>query len=225
MSRTRILVADSLAIFRSGVRTLLDRESDFEIVVAGNFGELSRAIDDECPDIALVDLDLEPDGGITAVAQLARQCTCVTIVWSFQPTRDTVLAAIRAGADGYLDKSISPTGLVRAVRGVTRGEAPLSRDLALMMIEALHGHEERSRAREKAHVLSFREREVLELVAIGAKNREIAAELFISEFTVKRHIQNILHKLELPSRRAAAAFHRSAFEPDRQAPPALARAR
>lgn len=222
MSRTRILVADSLAIFRSGVKTLLDRESDFEIVLASDFDELSKAIEGECPHIALVDLDLQPNGGIEAVSRLATQCTCATIVWSFSPTRDTVLAAIRAGADGYLDKSISPSGLVRAVRGVIRGEAPLSRDLASMMIDALHGHEERSRAREKAHVLSFREREVLELVAAGAKNREIASELYISEFTVKRHVQNILQKLELPSRRAAAAFYRSAFEPDRQAPPVLA---
>ena len=222
MTRRRILTAESLGIFRSGVRTLLDRESDFEIVVATDFGELSRAIEIDCPDIALVDLDLQPNGGIEAVSRLAKRCTCATIVWSFEPARETVLAAIRAGADGYLEKSISPGGLVRALRGVVRGEAPLSRDLASMMIEALHGHEERSRAREKAMVLSEREREVLELVAGGAKNREIAERLFISEFTVKRHIQNILHKLELPSRRAAASFYRSAFEPDRDASPVLA---
>jgi DNA-binding NarL/FixJ family response regulator len=221
MRRTRILIADPLAIFRSGVKRLLDRESDFEVVAVASFEELTRAIDEDCPDIAIVDLDLPPDGGVEAVARLTSRCACETIVWSFEPTRECVLEAIRAGADGYLDKCISPAGLIRAMRGVIRGEAPLSRDLASLMIDALHGDEQRNRAREKGMVLSLREREVLELVAIGAKNREIAERLVISEFTVKRHIQNILSKLELPSRRAAAAFYRSAFEPDRQASESL----
>src|SRR5207253_2488172 len=82
VTRRRILIAESLGIFRSGVRTLLDRESDFEIVVASDFGELSRAIEIDCPDIALVDLDLQPNGGIEAVSRLAKRCTCATIVWS-----------------------------------------------------------------------------------------------------------------------------------------------
>jgi two-component system nitrate/nitrite response regulator NarL len=212
MRRTRILVADPLTIFRSGVRTLLERESDFEVVEVSDAIELTQAIAAECPDIALIDLDLPPHGGVAAVSRLSERCDCHTIVWSFDPSRDTVLGAIRAGASGYLEKKISPTGLVRALRGVVRGEAPLSRDLASLMIEALHGLDERDRARERASVLSAREREVLGLVASGARNKQIAQALYISEFTVKRHMQNILQKLELPSRRAAAAFYRSAFE-------------
>src|SRR6202011_2905096 len=121
------------------------------------------------------------------------------------------LSAVRSGADGYLHKEISPAGLIRSLRGVVDGEAPLSRDLATMMIDALHAVEKQASARERAAVLSVREREVLNFVARGARNKEIAAALFISEFTVKRHMQNILHKLELPSRRAAAAFYWSAF--------------
>ena len=80
------------------------------------------------------------------------------------------------------------------------------------MIDALHGLDERARAHERAAVLTSREREVLDLVAQGARNRQIAAALTISEFTVKRHMQNILQKLELPSRRAAATFYRTAFD-------------
>jgi two-component system nitrate/nitrite response regulator NarL len=222
VNRTRILIADGLLIFRTGVQTLLDRESDFEVVQVADSHGVERAIAEECPDIALIDLNLPPEGGVSAVARISENCSCHTIVWSFEPTRDTVLAAVRAGADGYLDKKISPAGLVRALRGIRHGEAPLSRDLASMMIDALHGLEERSRAREKALGLSLREREVLELVAVGAKNKEIAAQLFISEFTVKRHVQNILHKLELPSRRAAAGFYRGAFGPERETAGVLA---
>ena len=211
MTRTRILVADSLAIFRAGVRNLLARESDFEVVEAGTFEQVLALVEQDCPDIALIDLELPPFGGVDAVQRLARLCSSHTIVWSFEPSRETVLAAVRAGAHGYLHKEISPEGLVRALRGVVQGEAPLSRDLAWLMINALHGLDEQERARTRATVLSAREREVLDLIAQGARNKQIAASLVISEFTVKRHVQNILQKLDLPSRRAAATLYGTAF--------------
>lgn len=217
MRRTRILVADSLPIFRAGVRNLLARESDFVVVEAASLEEVLGAVADECPDIALVDLNLPPSGGVAAVARLSEACPTHTIVWSFEANPAIVLAAIRAGASGYLHKEISPGGLVRSLRGVVRGEAPLARDLATLMIGALHGLEERDRAREKAAILSPRERQVLSYVARGARNRQIAQALYISEFTVKRHMQNIFQKLGLPSRRAAAAFYESAFEAEEPA--------
>jgi len=219
--RTRILVADSLDIFRAGVRNLLERESDFEILEAASFEDVLAATEHDCPDIALIDLELPPLGGVTAVQRLAKRCSTYTIVWSFEPSQETVLAAVRAGAHGFLHKEISPEGLVRALRGVVQGEAPLSRDLASLMIDALHGLDERTRARDRARVLSSREREVLDLVAQGARNKQIAAALTISEFTVKRHVQNILQKLELPSRKAAATFYRTAFGTE-EAPAAVA---
>jgi len=211
---TCILVADSRQIFRSGVRNLLNRESDFVVVEAGTLDEVLDAVDERCPDIALIDLELPPLGGVATVKRLAKRCSTYTIVWSFEPTRETVLVAVRAGAHGFLHKEISPEGLVRALRGAMRGEAPLSRDLASLMIDALHGLDERSQARDRASVLSTREREVLDLLAQGARNKQIAATLVISEFTVKRHVQNILQKLELPSRRAAATFYETAFGPE-----------
>jgi DNA-binding NarL/FixJ family response regulator len=209
--RTRILVADPLRIFRAGVRTLLERESDLEVVEAGTLDEVLAAMDGDCPDIALIDLELPPLGGVAAVKSIARQCSTYTIVWSFEPTRESVLSAVRSGAHGFLHKEISPDGLVRALRGAVQGEAPLSRDLASLMIQALHGMDARAIARDRAAVLSAREREVLDLVAQGARNKQIAASLVISEFTVKRHVQNILQKLELPSRRAAATLYGTAF--------------
>jgi DNA-binding NarL/FixJ family response regulator len=211
MRRTRILVADPLRIFRAGVRNLLARESDFEVTEAGTLDEVLVAVERDRPDIALIDLGLPPQGGVAAVQHLVRQGSGYSIVWSFAPSRETVLAAVRAGAHGFLHKEISPDGLVRALRGVVQGEAPLSRDLASMMIDALHGMDERTRARDRAAALSLREREVLDLIAHGARNKQIAASLVISEFTVKRHVQNILHKLELPSRGAAATLHGTAF--------------
>jgi two-component system nitrate/nitrite response regulator NarL len=211
VKRTLVLVADSLTLFRAGVKDYLVREHDFDVVEAASLEEVIRVADDASPDIVLIDLDLPPLGGIETVARLAQRCEAHLVVWSFTQSHETVLAAVRAGASGYLCKDISPQGLVRALRGVDRGEAPLSRVLAAMLIEALHGYDAQARAREKAAALSAREREVLQLVTQGARNKQVASMLSISEFTVKRHMQNILEKLGVPSRRAAAAFYRTAF--------------
>jgi two-component system, NarL family, nitrate/nitrite response regulator NarL len=212
VTRTRVVIADPLTMFRAGVREVLTHESNFGVVEAANVDELLDVVGRRSPDIALIDLDLPADGGIAAVRRLAEVSSLQTILWSWAPERETVLSAIRAGASGYLDKELSPQGLVRSLRGVRSGEAPLSRALATRLIEALHGLEEREHVLARAELLSWREREVLELVAQGRRNKEIASTLFISEFTVKRHVQNILEKLDLPSRRAAAAFYRAAFD-------------
>lgn len=214
MTRTRILLADASPLFRAGVHKLLARETDLEVLSAAGTDELADRLDGKDGgriDLALVDFDLPPDGGLDAVARVRHRCDAYVIVWTIEPSRDAVLAAIAAGAHGFLHKEISPDGLVRAIRGTLAGEAPLSRDLASVTIEAIHALREQSAALERAAVLSAREKEVLALIARGARNREIAGALTISEFTVKRHVQNILHKLQLPSRRAAASFYSSAF--------------
>jgi len=212
MTRTRVVIADPLTMFRSGVRDVLDREKDFTTVEASNLRELLEVAARDCPDIALIDLDLPPRGGIEAVRRLAKFSSLHPILWSFAPDGATVLKAIQSGASGYLDKELTRAGLVRSLRGVRTGEAPLPRALATRLIEGLHGLQEREHLLSRAELLSSRELEVLEQVAQGARNKEIAAALFISEFTVKRHVQNILEKLEVPSRRTAAAFHRAAFD-------------
>jgi two-component system nitrate/nitrite response regulator NarL len=199
------------------VRNLLVRESEFAISEAANLEELDSNVMNERPDLALIDLNLPPSGGIDAVSRLAGTTDTHLILWSLDPSDSDVLAAISAGASGYVDKDISSSGLVRALRGVLLGEAPLSRRQTAELVAAMHGAEERNRARERAIVLSRREREVLALVAQGARNRQIAEALEISEFTVKRHMQNILTKLHLPSRGAAGLFYRSAFGRDEAA--------
>ena len=210
-TRTRVLVADPVSMFRAGVCSVLGREGDFDVAEAADLRELLEAVARERPDVALVDLDLPPRGGIEAVRRLGTVGAPLTILWSPEPDRETVLRAIRAGAAGYLDKSLPPLGLVRSLRGLGLGEAPLSRALAARLVDALHGSDEREQIAERARLLSSREREVLELVAHGSRNKEIARKLFISEFTVKRHVQNILAKLDVGSREEAAAFYRGAF--------------
>jgi two-component system nitrate/nitrite response regulator NarL len=209
--RTRILVADSLEVFRLGVRNLLLRDSEFDVVEAASLDEIEQL--EQWPDLALIDADLPLAGALAAIALLAERCDAVTIVWGFDPDRAQVLNAIRAGAHGYLHREMSGAGLVRALHGAVQGEAPLTRNLVTLMVNALHGLEERERATERLRVLSRRERQVLDLIAGGEQLRDIAEALEISEFTVRRHVQNILHKLDLRSRVAAASFYRQAVGP------------
>ena len=119
--------------------------------------------------------------------------------------------AARVMRSGLSERRIRSGGMPEALMlGIVNGEAPLSRDLATLMIDAIHGLEERDRTRERLSELSMREREILGHVALGARNRQIAASLTISEFTVKRHMQNIHKKLGVDTRRAAADFYRAA---------------
>lgn len=211
MSPTRVLVADPLPMSRLGVCALLGREDSFAVCEAESLDDVLAVIAEGCPDVALIDLDLPPLGGVEAVERISEACSAHTIVWSLEPTRESVFAAVRAGANGFLRKEIRPEELLRALRAAARGEAPLSPDVATLLVDALHVFHERARIRERAGVLSARELEVLELISKGAQNKEIACELVISEFTVKRHVQNILQKLDLPSRYAAATLYSSAF--------------
>ncbi len=207
----RLLLAEPLPAFRLGVRLVL-LSAGYEIVEAADLAELSTSVAAAPPDLVLVDRDLPPSGALAAIRHVREACGAPTIVWTVDPDGAAVLAAIRAGAAGFVHKEISSSGLLRALRGVADGEAPLARDLTSLLVNSLQGSQRRERARERAAALSGREREVLSLVAGGARNKQVARRLVISEFTVKRHVQNILQKLDLPSRWEAAAFYRSLAE-------------
>jgi DNA-binding NarL/FixJ family response regulator len=206
----RVLVADSPSIFRFGVRDIL-RSAGFEVVEASSLQEAVDAATRREPDVALIDQDFRPEGAVALVSRLARACDAHLIVWSFDPDNDVLFAAVRAGASGFLQKDISAHGLIRAIEGLATGEAAFCRSLVTTLLRAVQGYDEQTRARERTAVLSSRELDVLALIAEGARNRQIAGALSISEFTVKRHVQNMLEKLALPSRRAAASLYATAF--------------
>jgi DNA-binding NarL/FixJ family response regulator len=209
VSTQLLVLADGVTIFRSGVRSVLERDGGFDVIEVGDANELLRVASECRPFAALVDWHLPPGGAQGVLPELAPDLPVVA--WSSDPDPESIAEAVRAGASGFLSKQISAQGLVRALRGIPRGEAPLSRDLTRMLIETVRTRGETDLAPANLTALSQREREVLSLVAQGANNRDIAQGLSISQFTAKRHVQNILTKLSLPSRAAAAAVYGRSF--------------
>jgi two-component system NarL family response regulator len=210
----RLLLADPHSVFRLGVQSIIREEPDFEVAEAGNLREVEERLEQGTrPDIALVDLDLPPRGALDALPVL-RAARVPTVVWAARDrlSPETTFDVVRSGAIGLLGKEISSTGLLRSLRGIARGEAPFGRDLVSVLIDGLHTATQGARARSRLGSLSGREREVLELVAEGRSNKEIAAQLYVSEFTAKRHVQNILRKLGVHTRWEASASYYSYLE-------------
>ena len=192
------------------MRTVLEESSGFEVFEAVNLSGLRSVVASKRPKVALVDIGLPPIGGLEAVEQLGESYPLRVVVWGYSPARDAILAALRPNTYGFLSKTVTPEALVRSLAGVAAGEACLSRALTSGLLEELGRLARREHSRRRMEALSAREREVIELASKGFPNREIAVALYISEFTVKRHIHNILAKLGQPTRRAAAAVFREA---------------
>jgi DNA-binding NarL/FixJ family response regulator len=203
----RLLLVDDHALFREGLAGLFAYQADFAVVGQAEdaAGALARA-QALRPDVVLMDVDLPGEDGVSATRRLkaALPETTVVMLTAYDDT-DRLLEAIKAGAQGYLLKNIRSGELLDQLRGLARGEAPISRRIAARMLEEFRRGQEPGPAEPEAD-LTAREREVLELVAARLQNKEIAARLVISEHTVKNHLRNILAKLHLRSRRHAAAY-------------------
>jgi DNA-binding NarL/FixJ family response regulator len=206
---TRLVLADSFTLLRIGLRIVISEAHDFDVSEAASLEDLAAPLSGRSlPDLALVDLDLPPSGAKDAVT-LLRKNDVIPIVWGrrHRLSSDLVFELVRAGAVGVLPKEISPTGLLRSLRGVVDGEAALGRDITWLLVNGLQKASATTGVAHYLTTLSSRELEVLELVAHGGANKEIAEQLSLSEFTVKRHIQNILRKIGARSRWEASALY------------------
>jgi DNA-binding NarL/FixJ family response regulator len=209
-TRAAVVIADSDAVIRTAARLALEQDGRFLVAEAGDLEELEEIVAATRPDVALVDIGLPPAGGLEAAVAVGVDHDVRVVLWDYSPDPARIIAGLRANVYGFLPKTIAPTALARALAGVAAGEACLSRELTSDLIEQLVKLARRERSRRLTAALSDREREVLELIAEGFANREVAEKLFISEYTVKRHVHNILAKLGERSRRAAAAAYRDA---------------
>jgi two-component system, NarL family, response regulator LiaR len=201
----RLLVVDDHPVVREGLRSFLGTRDGLEVVgEAGDVDEAVTAATDLRPDVVLLDLVMPGGGGIAALPRLlALSPPPRVIVLTSFGADDQALAAVRAGASGWLGKDVPPSELESAIRTVHRGGSVLDPAVATRVLAEVAnpaGHD------AGLDQLTAREREVLALLGEGLSNRDLAARLFVAEKTVKTHVSSVLSKLHLADRTQAALF-------------------
>ncbi|MGQ9600594.1 MAG: response regulator [Anaerolineae bacterium] len=203
METLKLLIVDDHAIFREGLRALLEMEEDFTVIGEASRGDEAVALAaEEAPDVILLDLHL-PDG---SGAQFCRDLRRVSpnskvVILSAYDDDQEVSAALIGGASGYVLKTVGGGRLADNIRSVYRGEVLLAPSVAAKVVQQLSRlQEETSRQDEALDTLTPREREVFFLASRGMRNSEIAEKLYLSEKTIKTHLRNIYNKLNLTSK-------------------------
>ena len=202
----RVFLADDHAVVRKGLEALIESQSDMELIGTAVDGvEAVEMVDDLSPDVILLDIQMPRKNGVEAILDIkkAHPEARILVLTSFSED-ETVFAAIKAGALGYLLKDSSPAELIHAIRNVHRGRSALHPDIALKLIQELKKPPANKPLTEEP--LTEREVEVLQLVARGLSNQEIADKLVLGERTVRTHISNILNKLHLANRTQVALY-------------------
>jgi two-component system, NarL family, response regulator DevR len=209
----RLLVVDDHEVVRQGLVALLDRRAGFEVVAqAGTVAEAVAGARRHQPDIVVMDVRLPDGSGIEACREIRAELpgTRVIMLTSY-PDEEAVMSAIIAGASGYLLKQIRARDLVAALETVGRGESLLDPGVTEKVLDRVRRMASGG-LDDELSALTAQERKILMLVAEGKTNKEIAAEVFLSDKTVKNYVSSILSKLDLERRAQAAAFiakHRS----------------
>jgi two-component system, NarL family, response regulator LiaR len=213
----RVLVVDDHAVVREGLRTFLELQEGIEVVGEAADGEQAVARATELtPDVILMDLVMPHMDGIDAMRELRRRASAsrVIVLTSFLDDQ-RLMPALQAGAAGYLLKDVEPAELARAVRSACADEALIDPTVAARLLHTLSGDRNRDGRRgagggrgpitaDAIEQLTRREREVLELIALGHSNKRIALELGVAEKTVKTHVGHVLAKLGVADRTQAA---------------------
>ncbi|MDF1488345.1 response regulator [Tessaracoccus caeni] len=198
--RLRVVVVDDHAMFRAGVRHEIG--SHVEVVGEGeDVASAVKVITETRPDVVLLDVHLPGGGGAEIIKQVAAVAPEVKfLALSVSDAAQDVIGVIRAGARGYVTKSISSEELIEGMHRVAGGDAVFSPRLAGFVLDAFSGAADVPSVDEDLDKLSAREREVLKLIARGYSYKEVAKELFISVKTVETHVSSVLRKLQLSNR-------------------------
>lgn len=201
-----VLIVEDHVLVRKGLAALLNVRNDIKLVGEANDG--AEAVDLACtvmPDVILMDLDMPGVSGFEAISQIRQkqQKSKILVLTSFSDD-EHVITAIRAGANGYLLKTIMPADLLKAIHDVTEGKTPLDPSVTSTFVREIN--RDPDPAQNDPQQLTDREIEVLILIAKGQSNQSIADQLLISNRTVTTHVSNILAKLRLENRTQAALY-------------------
>jgi DNA-binding NarL/FixJ family response regulator len=198
VSDPSVVIVDDHALFRAGVRTELERELPV-LADAGTVADAVAAIAEHRPDVVLLDVHM-PDGGGAEVIRRSTGTPAKFLALSVSDAPEDVIAIIRAGARGYVTKTIDGAALAGAVRRIHEGDAVFSPRLAGFVLDAFAGEAPEPASSEELDLLTPREREILQHIARGYLYKEIALRLGISAKTVEAHVSSVLRKLQLSTR-------------------------
>jgi NarL family two-component system response regulator LiaR len=205
LNHVRILIADDHALMRDGIRKILERESDFDVVAEASDGEEAIAFTESLkPDVAIIDISMPKVDGIEVTKHIKEYCpgTAVLILTAFDDD-EFVFSLIEAGAAGYLLKSVQSQELVQAIRAIREGESVLHPAVARKVLDHFVPSLAKREERKPLETLTERELEILKLVTRGLSNKEIGDELNLSTRTVHGHLGRIFNKLGVDSRTQA----------------------
>jgi DNA-binding NarL/FixJ family response regulator len=207
MVKQRILLVDDHEVVRLGLKSLLERHPQFEIVgEAASAREALEQVENNHPDVVVMDIRLPGTSGIEACEEITSRFPETRVLMLTSYAEDEMLfSAIRAGASGYILKQIDGEELVRALEAVARGEALLDPAVTQRVFQEVRRAVKEEEASAFIH-LSQQEKHVLLLVSEGRTNREIAKALFLGEGTVRNYVSSILSKLGVSNRAEAAAY-------------------
>jgi DNA-binding NarL/FixJ family response regulator len=208
----RVVIADDHPMYRFGLAAVLTQHDEIDVVASVGDGDaLLRSVDEHEPDVVVTDLSMPSLDGVAATSRLvATHPGLAILVLTMHEDDEHVFAALRAGARGYLVKGADGTEIVRAVQSVASGNAVYGRPVARRIVAFFAGKQADSPSTRAFPDLTPRERDVLELLATGCRNHEIARRLGMSEKTVRNHVSQVLLKLQVPDRTAAALKAREA---------------
>ena len=197
----RIIVADDHAVMRRGLRLVLEQQVDFQVIGEANDGrEAMSMVESLKPDVAVLDITMPNLNGIDAARQIgARQPGVAVVILSMHADEGYVLRALKAGARGYLLKESPEADFIQAIRAVSTGKAFFSPAVSRMLVEDYVRQLQDKDIEDSYELLTPREREVLQLIAEGKSNKDVANLLDLSLYTVETHRSNILEKLNLHS--------------------------
>ncbi len=207
----RIVLVDDHPLFREGVLRSLVEAGDFEVVgQGGSAADAIRLVESHRPDMVLLDISM-PGGGLLAAQKICAHFSEIKVVMlTVSEAGDDIMAALKAGAHGYMLKGVGAVELSDILRGIMEGESYVSPSLAARLWVELRERPEADRPGDLLSTLTAREDEILRLVAKGKSNKQVALDLDIQEKTVKHHMTSILNKLRVRNRTEAAVMLRDA---------------
>jgi len=203
----RILIADDHSLVRQGLKQIVELEEDLKVIAQASNG--AEAVDLALkykPDVILMDINMPVMNGIQAITCLKeKKCPSKIIILTIHTDREYLIKIVQLGAQGYVLKDADSDVLINAIHTVYKGETFIQPNMVTELIKEFSNGKVPSQAKEK-ELLTQRELEVLELIAEGMLNKEIASALYISEKTVKNHVSNIFRKLNVSDRTQAAIY-------------------